>query len=61
MTENKLKELFELYGYKKFKMSRFETYDFYSENRNFLKTSNLITFTDLDGKLIEESAHHVAL
>ena len=52
MTENKLKELFELYGYKKFKMSRFETYDFYSENRNFLKTSNIITFTDLDGKLM---------
>ncbi|MCR5457403.1 MAG: ATP phosphoribosyltransferase regulatory subunit [Clostridiales bacterium] len=52
MTENKLKELFELYGFRKFKMSRFETYDFYSENRSFLKTSNLITFTDLDGRLM---------
>ena len=52
MTENKLKELFELYGYRKYRMNRFETYDFYSENKNFLKTSNLITFTDLDGRLM---------
>ncbi|MBR1810815.1 MAG: ATP phosphoribosyltransferase regulatory subunit [Clostridia bacterium] len=40
------------YGYKHFRMSKFEEYDFYARNKNFLVSSNIITFTDLDGKLM---------
>ena len=50
--EEKLNRLFETYGYRKFKMSKFEEYDLYASNRDFLTSSQLITFTDLDGKLL---------
>ena len=49
MTEQKLNELYERFGYRKFKMTKFEPYDLYADNRDFLKSSQLITFTDLDG------------
>lgn len=52
MIETKLNELYERYGYRKFKMSKFEPYDLYADNRDFLKSSQLITFTDLDGSLL---------
>ena len=47
-----LRGLFEQYGYKKFKMSKFEEYDFYADNRSFLSSENILTFTGLDGKLL---------
>lgn len=47
-----LRALYESYGYKKYKMQKFEEYDFYLENKSFLKTENIITFTDLSGKLM---------
>ena len=47
-----LRALFEQYGYKKFKMSKFEEYDFYADNRSFLSSENILTFTGLDGKLL---------
>ena len=47
-----LKQLYESYGYKKFKMSKFEEYDLYVENKNFLISNNVITFNDLNGKLL---------
>jgi len=50
--EEKLNRLFEGYGYQKFKMSKFEEYDLYALNKDFLTSSQLITFTDLDGKLM---------
>lgn len=46
-----LRALYEQYGYKRYKMSKFEEYDLYLEYKNFLSTSNIITFTDLNGKL----------
>lgn len=46
-----LRSLYEQYGYKRFKMSKFEEYDLYLEYKNFLQTENIITFTDLNGKL----------
>lgn len=52
MLETKLGKLFSSYGYKKYKMSKFESYDLYAENRDFLKSSELITFNDRDGKLL---------
>lgn len=47
-----LRALFEQYGYRKFKMSKFEEYDFYADNRSFLHSENILTFTGLDGKLL---------
>ena len=52
MIEQKLNRLYESCGYRKFKMSKFEPYDLYADNRDFLKSSQLITFTDLDGSLL---------
>ena len=48
----KLRTLYEKLGYKKYKMSKFEEYDFYLENKSFLKSKNIITFNDLNGKLL---------
>ncbi len=47
-----LRELYETYGYKKYKMSKFEEYDLYAENRSFLAEGNIITFNDTHGKLL---------
>ena len=48
----KLRSLFGQYGYKKFKMSKFEEYDFYAQSRNFLSSEAILTFNGLDGKLL---------
>ncbi|MBO7703788.1 MAG: ATP phosphoribosyltransferase regulatory subunit [Solobacterium sp.] len=50
--EEKLNRLFEGFGYRKFRMSKFEEYDLYASNKDFLTSSQLITFTDLDGSLL---------
>lgn len=47
-----LKKLYGSYGYSKFKMSRFEEYDLYANNKSFLVSDNVITFTDTNGKLL---------
>ncbi len=47
-----LRRIYEQYGYRKFRMSKFEEYDFYTENKDFLRSSQIITFTDLSGKLM---------
>ncbi len=47
-----LRELYEQYGYKKYKMSKFEEYDLYLENKSFLPSQQIITFTDLRGRLM---------
>jgi len=44
-----LRGLFEGCGYRKYRMGKFEDYDLYLENKNFLKSPNIITFHDLDG------------
>lgn len=48
----KLRCLYEDYGFAMYKMSRFEEYRFYLENKNFLVNDSVITFTDLDGRLL---------
>lgn len=48
----KLRGLYEQYGYKKYKMGKFEEYSLYVENKDFLATDKVITFTDLDGRLL---------
>jgi ATP phosphoribosyltransferase regulatory subunit len=47
-----LRSLYESYGYKKFKTGKFEEYGLYLENKSFLKSENLITFNDLNGRLL---------
>lgn len=47
-----LRGLYEQYGYKKYKMGKFEEYSLYVENKDFLGTDKVITFTDLDGRLL---------
>ncbi len=47
-----LRELYLSYGYKPYRMSKFEEYDLYADNKDFLVSDNVITFTDTDGKLL---------
>ncbi len=47
-----LRSLYEHYGYRKYRMGKFEEYDLYLENKNFLKSPNVITFHDLDGRVL---------
>ena len=48
----KLRFLYQKYGYSQFKVSKFEEYDLYSQNKNFLVSENILTFTDTNGKLM---------
>ena len=47
-----LRKLYRDYGYRQFKMSKFEEYDLYSENKDFLVSDGIITFNDTDGRLM---------
>ena len=47
-----LRALYEQYGYRKYRMGKFEEYELYLENKNFLKSKNIITFHDLDGRVL---------
>lgn len=47
-----LRALYEQYGYRRYKMNKFEEYDFYAENKQFLVSGNVITFTDRLGRLM---------
>jgi ATP phosphoribosyltransferase regulatory subunit len=46
-----LRKLYNSYGYARYVMSKFEDYDLYSGNRDYLLSDRLITFTDTDGTL----------
>lgn len=47
-----LRALYEQNGYRKYRMSRFEEYSLYANNRDFLAGDKVLTFTDLDGRLM---------
>jgi len=47
-----LRMLYKKYGYSQYRMSKFEEYDLYVRNKDFLISDNIITFTDTDGKLM---------
>ena len=47
-----LRSLYENYGYSQYKMSKFEEYDLYVKNKDFLISDSVITFTDRNGKLM---------
>ena len=48
----RLRAVFESAGYRRYKMSKFEEYDLYAKNKDFLISENVLTFTDLDGRLM---------
>lgn len=47
-----LRSLYSKSGYRQFKMSKFEEYDLYSKNKDFLVSDGVITFNDTNGKLL---------
>ena len=47
-----LRSLYTGQGYRQFKMNKFEEYDLYSKNKDFLVSDSVITFTDTNGKLM---------
>lgn len=48
----KLRDLYITHGFKPFRMRRFEEYDFYADKKDFLASNAILTFTDLNGKLM---------
>lgn len=48
----KLGELYSAYGYMAYSMSKFEEYELYLRNKDFLISDRILTFTDTDGKLM---------
>ena len=46
-----LRTLYSRAGYKSYRMRKFEDYDLYSRNKDFLLSDRVITFTDTNGKL----------
>ncbi len=48
----KLRALFAGAGYRQYKMSKFEEYDLYANNKDFLASERIITFTDISGRLM---------
>ena len=47
-----LRSLYGRYGYSRYKMNKFEEYDLYAHNKDFLISDSVITFTDGNGKLL---------
>lgn len=46
-----LRNLYQKYGYRQFKMGKFEEYDLYVRNKEFLEADSIITFND-NGRLM---------
>lgn len=47
-----IRALYESHGYKKYKVSKFEEYGFFERHKNFLSGEHILSFTDLDGRLL---------
>jgi ATP phosphoribosyltransferase regulatory subunit len=47
-----LRAIYESHGFKKAVINRFEPYDLYMDNKSFLNTDKIISFMDLDGRLL---------
>ena len=47
-----LRSIYKQYGYMPYKMSKFEEYDLYLKNKDFLLSDRIITFNDTTGKLL---------
>ncbi|TXJ47358.1 ATP phosphoribosyltransferase regulatory subunit [Brachyspira aalborgi] len=55
MNENSivsnLINIYERFGFKKIKLSKFEDYNLYNNNKDFLQTEHILTFMNLNGNL----------
>ena len=47
-----LRTLYMKHGYTQYRMSKFEEYDLYSRNKDFLVSDGVVTFTDTNGRLM---------
>ena len=47
-----LRQLYRQYGYLPYKMSKFEEFEYYIRNKDFLISDRFITFNDIGGKLL---------
>lgn len=47
-----LRALYRQYGYLPYKMSKFEDYEYYIRNKDFLVSDRIITFNDTNGRLL---------
>ena len=47
-----LRALYDRRGYSRYKMSKFEEYDLYARNKDFLVDRSIITFMDTNGRLM---------
>lgn len=47
-----LRSLYSRHGYSRFRMNKFEEYDLYAGNKDFLLSDSVLTFTDGNGKLM---------
>ncbi len=47
-----LRALYLRHGFRRFRMMKFEEYDLYARNKDFLLSQNVITFTDTNGRLM---------
>jgi hypothetical protein len=47
-----LSMLYRQWGYKEYRMAKFEEYSFYSDNRDFLSSSSILAFNNSDGRLM---------
>jgi len=47
-----LRALYRQYGYQPYKMSKFEPYEYYMQNKDFLVSDRIITFNDTNGRLL---------
>jgi len=48
----KLRTLYSEFGYKQYRMSRFEEYELYAGNKAFMPSGDILTFTGVGGKLM---------
>ncbi len=48
----RLRALYASAGYRQYKMSKFEEYDLYARNKDFLASDRIVTFTDVSGRLM---------
>ncbi len=51
-TGIELRRIYASHGYTPYKMCKFEPYDLYAANRSFITGEHILTFTDINGKLM---------
>ena len=52
VLSDKLSQIYQAFGYQAYAMSKFEEYELYLRNKDFLVSDRVLTFTDTDGRLM---------